>query len=566
MKQLFENWRSHVDEAPVITEISFDDAKKRLKSKALTKWIKGMAFDEEMRVMTLTPVQIASAVERLEKMILSLIPRDLTDNQKGTSLEWIISNGINDPERKNVFYNVAIDAKSQPYAHEIRMKGDLETYWHTHDYSERKDIFSLKTWGALTAAMTAAKSKFDAAQADKVYKDPEKGIEVFRDDDKWRIYALHNKGAACHYGKGTEWCTAAPGLNFFEEYYEPDDPLFYFESKEHGNSYFNSRWQIHFGSEQFMDENDHEIDDADRDELIEMLGETDAMKKYPIVRYWVERSRILDSAYNENTTDLELMAMADKFAGEGENEILEAIIRNPNVTVEILKFIIENDDGYARLEAINHEKLPIEAKEELANSEDGDIRYEAASTGELSTETLTRLSEDEYWRVRGIIAKSEKTPPEALAKLVSDEKYEGVVNALLQNKSLPSELFEPILKRAQEEDAKGAVKPYKTRAADGDEWRAPPAHFYWNAQIVAAGNPQAPEELLRTIVADSLNDPEGRGWHIRSEVARNPSTPLDLLQALAKDETAHVRNPAKRTLRARGDLGSLHENFKRFLK
>ena len=62
MKQLFENWRNHVNESPIITEISFDDAKKRLESKALLKWIKGMAFDEEMRVMTLNPEQIDSTL------------------------------------------------------------------------------------------------------------------------------------------------------------------------------------------------------------------------------------------------------------------------------------------------------------------------------------------------------------------------------------------------------------------------------------------------------------------------------------------------------------------------
>ena len=136
-----------------------------------------------------------------------------------------------------------------------------------------------------------------------------------------------------------------------------------------------------------------------------------------------------------------------------------------------------------------------------------------------------------------------------------------------KTKKLPQRLFEPILKRAEEEDAKGAVAPYKTRPADGGEWSAPPAHLYRNAEVAAAGNPKAPEELLRALVADSLNDPEGRGWHMRGEVARNPSTPIDVMQALAKDESAHVRNTAKRELDVRGEgLESLAENFKRFLK
>ena len=70
MKLLFENWRSHVNESPVMTEISFDDAKKRLESKALLKWIKGMAFDEEMRVMTITPAKVESAKYALTQIVL----------------------------------------------------------------------------------------------------------------------------------------------------------------------------------------------------------------------------------------------------------------------------------------------------------------------------------------------------------------------------------------------------------------------------------------------------------------------------------------------------------------
>jgi len=561
MKLLLENWRK------LLNEISFEDAKKRLETKALTKWIKGMAFDEETKTMTLDPNQVEVAKNELAILVLEFVPEDLTDNQKGTTLEWIISIGINDPYMKQKFYNEAIvtvaagdHSTESPLLDSRVIKNDFERYWHSHDYSDQKDIFSIKSFADLAVAADRAKRGFDAAQADKEFLDADNpgAVEVFRDDNKWRIYALHNKGAACKFGKGTEWCTAAPGLNYFEEYYEPDDPLFYFEDKD-----VEKRYQFHFGSNQFMDEEDRELDDEDRDWFIDLLAQTDAPKKYQIVQYWVERTEWMQIVYDENTTERELMVMAKRFAGEGEREVLEAITENPNVTVEILKFIAANDENGMSM-AIGHKKFPFEAIEELANSEDKETRYNAVTTGRLSAETLTRLSEDEYWRVRGTVAKSQKTPPEVLAKLATDEKYEGVVDALLRNRSLPSELFEPILKRAEEEDAKGAVMPYKTRPADGGEWRAPPAHLYWNAQVVAAGNPQAPEELLRTFAAQGSGD---EGWHLRSEVARNPSAPIDVVQALAKDESAHVRNGAKRALDVRGEgLESLAENWKRFLK
>jgi hypothetical protein len=202
-----------------------------------------MAFDEETKTMTLNPEQIESAKVALASTVLNLVPEDLTDGkpdangnptkpQKGLTLEWIISIGINDPRVKQKFYNEATapgGAEGVAYAHTTTWRRDLERYWQTHDYSDQKDIFSIETWGALSWAADKAKTKYDNAMADKEYLDADKGIEVFRDDDEWRIYALHNKGAACKFGKGTEWCTAAPGLNYFEDYYDKEDPLFYFE-------------------------------------------------------------------------------------------------------------------------------------------------------------------------------------------------------------------------------------------------------------------------------------------------------------------------------------------------
>jgi hypothetical protein len=611
MKLLLENWRK------LLNEISFEDAKKRLETKALTKWIKGMAFDEETKTMTLDPSQIEAAKNELAKLVLEFVPEDLTDGkpdangnptkpQKGMTLEWLISVGINDPYMKQNFYNEAM-ASTETDSDRVTffaradlrvIRGDFERYWHSHEYSDQKDIFSIKSFADLAVAADRAKRKYDDAMQDKEFQDPEKGTEVFDhpDKNKWFIAALHTKAAACHYGKRTDWCTATD-TDMFDQYYEPDDPLFYFEdrqvfdrtslSKPAADKYRrqDGRFQFHFGSDSFMDNNDSEVDEETRDYFIDLLSRVGAAKtlpefvpgplaapakKYQIVQYWVERTEMMQIVNDENTTEQWLMDMAEKTVGEGEREMLEAIAESPNVTVEILKFIAAHDENGIDI-VIYNEKFPIEAIEELANSEDKEIRYSAAVSGKLSAETLTRLSEDEYWHVRGAVAKDEKTPPEALAKLATDEKYEGVVDALLGNKSLPSELFEPILKRAQEEDAKGAVAPYKTRPADGGEWSAPPAHLYRNAEVAAAGNPKAPEELLRALVADSLNDPESRGWYLRVEVARNPSTPIDLLQALAKDEHAHVRNPAKRELQTREwrqpeEMKSIRENFKRFLK
>ena len=581
MKQLFENWRSHVNESPVITEISFDDAKKRLEKKALTRWIKGMAFDEEMRVMTLDVEQIEGAKERLKKMLLSLIPRDLTDGQKGTSLEWLISNGINDPAKKNVFYDVAINAKSQPYAYEMMMKRDLERYWHTHEYSQKKDIFSIKTWGALAVAADAAKSKFDAAQEEKDYLDADKGIEVFRDDDKMRIYALHNKGAACKLGKGTEWCTAAPGLNYFEQYYEPDDPLFYFEIKHGavaGYGEDTDRYQFHFGSNQFMDEDDEDIPDDYRDELIRALAKTDAVNKYDIVQYWVNRNEVAQIIYDEDADPEMLFMIVKEYAGTGkDNDILDMIIDSDNTTEEMLRYIIINDDERI-VEAMRDPRVSAEWLQTLADSDDMNHRWALSDVGltqhrndAVTPEILTKLSEDENHSTQANVSRNPLTPPEVLAKMAkSPDTFKGAYDPererveMIRNPSLPTEVIPLLYKRAL-----AVVEPVD----DSPERKALDKAAGFSTQDIGnlvraldnavANNPNSPPEILRDIVNRTVKR-YGLEWGVLYWVARNPNTPADVLQMLTKSKDPNVKRNALDQLD--NQYRGIAENFKRFLK
>ena len=48
---------------------------------------------------------------------------------------------------------------------------------------------------------------------------------------EYNAYIAHNKGAACDLGRGTEWCTAAPGADWHKGYYSPEDPIFIIEEK-----------------------------------------------------------------------------------------------------------------------------------------------------------------------------------------------------------------------------------------------------------------------------------------------------------------------------------------------
>ena len=86
--------------------------------------------------------------------------------------------------------------------------------------------------------------------------------EVFNDDSV-RIIVPQDKQAACYYGQGTRWCTAATGSqNYFDRYHR-DGPLYILLPKK--PTYDGEKYQLHFGTDQFMDEQDDPIN------LVEIL-------------------------------------------------------------------------------------------------------------------------------------------------------------------------------------------------------------------------------------------------------------------------------------------------------
>lgn len=156
---------------------------------------------------------------------------------------------------------------------------DLETFFHHQRFMPAQDLMQVKTIEDLKNMVLGAKDEIHAAQEKKQYLDAKQGTEVFRDDDKWFIAALHNKGAACEHGKNTDWCTAAPGLDYFSDYYDEFDPLFYFGNKKNLNKY-----QFHYGTEQFMDRNDHPVNEDTFEFLHNLLKQTEAYESYSIIR------------------------------------------------------------------------------------------------------------------------------------------------------------------------------------------------------------------------------------------------------------------------------------------
>ena len=83
--------------------------------------------------------------------------------------------------------------------------------------------------------------------------------ETVFDNDAVRIIVPKNEEAACYYGQGTRWCTAARENNMYSRYAK-DGNLYILLPKK--PQYEGEKYQLHFSSNQFMDEQDNTVDNV----------------------------------------------------------------------------------------------------------------------------------------------------------------------------------------------------------------------------------------------------------------------------------------------------------------
>jgi len=343
MKLLLENWRQYLN------EVSFSDAKEILDSKRTLKIIKAYRYDKEKESEARNAIyggpRVGTQHRNFKNYLLDMIPNDLTDNQKGTSVLWLLKLSRENPKVAANFINGRIFS---------RQHASLETFFHHQRFMPRQDLMQIKSIEDLIDMTDDAKEEIRKAQEKKNYLDAEKGTEIFRDDDKWTIAALHNKGAACELGKNTDWCTAAPGLDYFQNYYKPEDPLFYFKDKgEIGNLPGNiNKFQFHYGSSQFMDSNDNRVNKETFEVLHDMLIETEAYNKYDILK----------------TFDLKRMVQMRLVEGPGSEALIDEMR-------EILNSLKDYAQPYSILEEItematlDHFNIPTYILRWLASEE-----------------------------------------------------------------------------------------------------------------------------------------------------------------------------------------------------
>ena len=106
-------------------------------------------------------------------------------------------------------------------------------------------------------------------------------VEKVYEDDQWLVVIPHTKEAACYYGKGTEWCTAATESDNMFDYYNNKGLLYINIDKVN-----NCKYQFHFETNSFMDENDSSIKPNS-------IGLSDG-----VINYYISIGKTLDILYD----------------------------------------------------------------------------------------------------------------------------------------------------------------------------------------------------------------------------------------------------------------------------
>lgn len=141
-----------------------------------------------------------------------------------------------------------------------RLRGDIQTFDKIKQKLPNKDLNSYKSLTELYDAIesvTDIRSKREQKAAIK-----HEGAKAIIDHPNFKVFKLLTHEAACHYGANTKWCTASKNNSgTFDDYANQGD-IFVIIAKD-PNTNKDRKFQLHFESNQFMDERDQSLGKKD---------------------------------------------------------------------------------------------------------------------------------------------------------------------------------------------------------------------------------------------------------------------------------------------------------------
>lgn len=327
----------------LLLEVTLASVKQSLTSKRAKKIVKSLIYtyngDKQTGPYSLKEEEWVS--EFIDN-VLRIVPQDLEDKQQAQCLLWLLKAASRDVQFADQILNFRGLVPG--------LNGTFETFFHYHHIIENRDLFTVPNAPALIALMRSAAPHIAAYQEKQRYNDAEAGQEHLLSNAQWEVIAIHNKGAACELGKGTKWCTAAPGLEYFASYYRKDDPLIFIRDKRAGE-----RYQLSCHAKQLMDEDDIEVRGPKAAEILQVVS---AVDKYGLPGK--VKVLIADNVINSSKSSVkQILAMYDD--AKGDEDLLVSFmyaLKNRGFAFpdHIVEDVLESDSAEAKT-VLAHAKI-----------------------------------------------------------------------------------------------------------------------------------------------------------------------------------------------------------------
>ena len=170
--------------------------------------------------------------------LLELIENaDPTKNKQ--YVPWIIRMYVNTPSLK---FEDAVSKVNEPLKKFFKLVSKKQIPAPNNDIGRIKDL------AALVQTVDQYPDVVDQP------KDVDRGqSKAYYEDNQIRVVVPQDETAACYYGQGTKWCTAAQNNNMFDRYNQ-DGEMYIILPKQ--PAYPGEKYQLHFSTKQFMNEKD----------------------------------------------------------------------------------------------------------------------------------------------------------------------------------------------------------------------------------------------------------------------------------------------------------------------
>lgn len=275
---------------------------------------------------------------------------------------------------------------------------------------EHADINRFRTYRDFERALVD-NYDLDAIEAPQKTVDKGKAREVYNDADV-RIIVPEDQTAACYYGQGTTWCTAATrGSNYFNSY-NRQGPLYIMLPKLPQHE--GEKYQLSFATQQFMDEQDDPVS------LAKIIT-----KRFPNTAQFFLKTEPEIQTYLEFTPDNVLQGIMEQFAEKIGDHAYE----------ELADWEAEDDYWYRHLRDEGYEdengdmdwdRVEADGMGWYDNHYEAQEWYEAVERVLKMTPQEFKDTADELWS-KGYIMDGEEVP--TLNKL--DEVYASILTRAL---------------------------------------------------------------------------------------------------------------------------------------